>query len=232
MCGRFSNKTEMTDLSKAFELDDIDAFFPMIFNASPGMDLPVITSEQPKKIQKKRWGLIPSFAKDPTIGQKMINARSETIQEKPSFRKSFQNNRCLIPATGFFEWKKVDRNKQPYFIHLNDSELFSFAGIWSQWIDPKTDTAIDSFSIVTKEAEESIRDIHKRMPVMLHPNEKSIWLEQNSSTKDLKDLINRDHGSKIQFHPVSSRVNSPQNNDASLLEPVKEMLPPQQEFLF
>ena len=163
-----------------------------------------------------RWGLIPSWSKDPKTHFLLINAKAETIQEKPSFRSSFKSRRCLVPTDGFYEWAKKDNGKVPYWIYLADGGLFAFAGIWSEW--GKGDDSLRSFSIITTEANSKLKAIHQRMPVILDPRNYDHWLD--SSQNDPASLLNAYPSELMAYHEVSLRVNSPKNDDPECLAPV------------
>jgi len=163
-----------------------------------------------------RWGLIPFWAKDEKIGNKLINTRSETISEKPSFKYAFQKRRCLIPANGFYEWRKCD--KQPFYISLKDRDLFSFAGIWEIWKSP-AGKLIYSCSIITTSANEILKGIHHRMPVILSKENEATWLTNNGSNS-LRDLLVPYPENELQLHPISKAVNTVVNNYPELIEAV------------
>jgi len=135
MCGRFSLTVQETDLEAFFGLEETNGMYVPRYNGAPGQALPVILAAKPPQLRFFRWGLVPSWAKDPRIGYKMINARAETVMEKPAFRKAFAKQRCLIPADGFYEWEKRGKEKVPYRIHLNSNDIFAMAGIWESWKD-------------------------------------------------------------------------------------------------
>jgi putative SOS response-associated peptidase YedK len=161
------------------------------------------------------WGLIPSWAKDKTIGHHTINARAETVAEKPTFRASFRKRRCLIPATGFFEWQATNGHKQPYNIRVGDGKLFAFAGLWEHW-EPKDQPPIESCTIIVTEANDAVAPIHDRMPVILHPDTYNTWLDPNYREKEaLKALLKPCPVHWINAYPVSTHVNKPQNDDAA-----------------
>ena len=165
-----------------------------------------------------RWGLIPSWAKDPGIGSKLINARAETAAEKPSFRSAFKHRRCLIPATGFYEWGKTDSVKQPFFIRMQDTKPFAFAGLWERW-HGTNDSNIDSCTILTTEANDVLSTLHNRMPVILDPDAYELWL--NTDKARLKRLMKPYRSEPLTVYPVSTYVNKPQNDDLKCIEPYR-----------
>jgi putative SOS response-associated peptidase YedK len=225
MCGRFTITVTMEEVEKLCEAEfekqeDELMLFPPNYNASPGQKLPVITNEAPNKIVNYRWGLIPFWAKDPTIGYKLINARSESILEKPSFKNAFKKRRCLIPADGYYEWDKKGKEKKPYRITLKNGELFSFAGIWETWTD-KSKNQIRTFSIITTEANELTKKLHDRMPCILNLEQKSDWLDIDLPEEVASEMLKQYPSSKMKMYEVSPKVNSPKNNTPDLVKPVK-----------
>lgn len=168
-----------------------------------------------------RWGLIPTWAKDMDIGARMINARAETVQEKPSFRRAFRERRCLIAADGFYEWRKQPRGpKQPYFITVAGGRPFAFAGLWEAWNPPggpMGEKAVESCTIITSEANDDLRPIHDRMPVILTPDDFERWLDPSLSADDARALL-RPFGGDMTADPVSTRVNNVRNDDPGCVE--------------
>ncbi|WNB90753.1 SOS response-associated peptidase [Bacillus sp. NEB1478] len=193
MCGRYMLYYEKDVIIDAFNL--INEFdYEERYNIAPSQQiLAIVKSKDGNRAGNMQWGLIPNWAKDPKIGNKLINARSETVNEKPSFKESFINKRCLIPASGFYEWRKEGSKKQPYLFCLPDKRPFAFAGIWSRWkqeSDGRTEEKI-TCSILTKKANASIEDYHDRMPVMFLPDEGEEWLNKTAETKRLIHLIDQ-----------------------------------------
>jgi len=217
MCGRFalySSFQAIKDYADLLnEIGELDANY----NVAPGQEIPIVTRQDQQNILKScRWGLIPFWAKDEKIGYKLINTRSETIAEKPSFKYAFQQRRCLIPANGFYEWRKSD--KQPFYITLKDRDLFSFAGIWEIWKSP-VGKQIYSCSIITTSANEILKDIHHRMPVILPTEQEETWL--NDDRRDILQELMTSHSSKeITLHPVSPEVNSARANYPELIKAI------------
>lgn len=189
------------------------------YNIAPGQDIPVVTRNTGgREISAMRWGLIPHWAGDEKIGYKMINARAETVNEKPAFKSSFRRRRCLIPASGFYEWKRDGKVKQPVLITLPGQRLFAFAGIWEHWDAPDGRT-VYSCSIITTEAAKKVAHIHNRMPVMLTgEKEYETWLSLDEPPV-LRHLM-QPYGGELQIYPVSTRVNSPRDDDPGLIERV------------
>jgi putative SOS response-associated peptidase YedK len=222
MCGRYALHNNPEVIKLAFELGVLPEIRPR-FNIAPSTPVLVVVQDREKGrlADLYRWGLIPGWAKDPAIGNKLANARGETVAEKPSFRAAFKRWRCLIPASGFYEWKPVAGRKQPYYIHPADGDLFAFAGLTERWNGP--DGPVHSCAIITTDANEKMRGIHNRMPVILDPKDYAAWLDPANPGNDaLKALLRPCPDERIAAHPVSTRVNTPRNDEASLLEPVGE----------
>lgn len=224
MCGRFTLTVQLKDLRRRFNAlaEDSLEVRPR-FNIAPTQTIPVIRREaEGRKIRKLRWGLIPRWAKEASIGQRMINARSETLTEKPSFRPLLYRHRCLIPADGYYEWSKTDTGKkQPYRIIIGDGELFAFAGLWDRWVSPEG-KAVETFTIITTQANEKLSRIHHRMPVILPRSAEDLWLD--SEVRDpnfLRELLVPYPDDSIGLYPVSTLVNSPRNDTEACIQPVE-----------
>jgi len=163
------------------------------------------------------WGLIPAWAKDDKM--KFINARSESVHEKPSFKNSLKNQRCLIPADGFLEWQGMGKEKQPYYIQLKDQALFAFAGLWSAWKSPDGQS-LNTYTILTTSANEKLSSLHARMPVIVPPGQYNKWLAPDSSLTAVRELLTPFPSEEFDYYPVSKEVNSPKNNRPEILQPV------------
>ena len=222
MCGRFARINTAKEIKEFFNLDQIEIELGPSYNIVPTQDVAVIIENGNSILTAMRWGLIPFWAKDMAIGSKLINARSETIDEKPSFKYSFQKRRCLIVANGFYEWQKRGSNKFPYFIHLKDNKPFCFAGIYDNWKSP-TGEKITSCSIITTDAIKSLKTIHPRMPVILSRENFALWFN-NSDTNALKQLLIPYTKSNLDFYEVSTDVNSPANDYPELIESTMDFL--------
>jgi putative SOS response-associated peptidase YedK len=167
-----------------------------------------------------RWGLVPSWSKDPSIGSRMINARSETVADKPAFRAAFRRRRCLVPADGFYEWQKQNGWKQPFYIHLREGRPFAFAGLWEFW-KGEGDVIIESCTLLTTEPNDLIRPLHSRMPVILHPQQYDLWLDPGLDAPErLRPLLRPYPFADMEAYPVSRFVNKPQNDDPRCIEPL------------
>lgn len=224
MCGRFTLKQPAAALSQAFHvqlLPDVSAQY----NVAPTqMVTTVLHNSQSNKreFQQLRWGLIPSWAKDPQIGAKLINARSETVGEKPSFRSAFKRRRCLVVADGFYEWKQEQGKKQPYYFYLQDEQPFGFAGLWERWQSPSGEE-IFSCTILTTVANELLQPIHNRMPVIVAPNDYNLWLDPQVETPEpLEHLLLPYPAQAMTAYPVSTLVNNSQHNTPECIFPVSQ----------
>jgi len=227
MCGRSSlSKTEKEleeRFNATFYTDGLVNYNPLPnYNVAPTHIMPVITNEAQNLFRAFRWGLIPFWAKDKKIGYRMINARIETLFEKSSFKQAVTKRRCLVPADGFYEWKKTSEGKQPYRIQTTDQEIFSMAGIWERWKNPQDGQLIFSFSVITQGPNELMEDIHNRMPAILRAEQETLWLADDISPKDLVEMIEPYPSEHMKAYPVSMRVGNVSNNDAGLIEEHKE----------
>jgi len=216
MCGRFALILTPAELEKIFGLRLDEEFNPR-YNIAPSQTVPVITyqeKDKKKKISIMKWGLVPSWTKDSSY--RMINARSETIQEKPSFRSAFQRRRALIPANGFFEWKREENTKTPYFIGMQEMKAFAFAGLWERWVHDNN--FLETFTILTTEANELVRPIHDRMPVIMPEKDYDRWLNPSTELSHLIPLLAPYPEDKMQAYPISKLVNNPKNDGPEILE--------------
>lgn len=215
MCGRFRLGKGREAIKKYFGAET-DVEWEPRYNVAPGQNVATVrqdASTPVRHLSLMRWGLIPFWAKEAAIGYKMINARSETIAEKPAFREALKSRRCLIPADGFYEWKKLEKTKQPYCFSVGDEGIFAFAGIWDRWKSPEGQI-IETCSILTTSANELVRDVHDRMPVILPPEAFDLWLDPGFTNRDgVLELLKPIAASAMKKHPVSTRVNSVKNDD-------------------
>lgn len=213
MCGRFSFALTDKIIEEHFDVAIGDEnFFPR-YNCAPSQNLAVITNEDPKKLSYFKWGLVPFWAKDYSIGNKMINAKAETIFEKPVFRNALKSRRCLIPADSFYEWKQ-DKEKMPYRILMKDESPFAMAGIWEIWNDVEGKPFF-TFSIITTKANNFMIDIHHRMPVILGAADEKKWLA-SKNTDEINSLMKPFQSEQMKAYPISKLVNSPVNNSAEI----------------
>ncbi len=225
MCGRFALLTPGHDLINHFDVDQTSVDVSMIaprYNIAPTQPVVVVretaVSEQ-RELTFVQWGLIPSWAKDPKIGSRLINARSETVAEKPSFRAAFKRRRCLVLADGFYEWQKLDGKKQPTFIHLKDKQPFALAGLWETWQSPDGGI-LDTCTILTTTPNELMTPIHNRMPVILEPEDYNTWLFPGTQPDQAFHLLRPFPKEKMAAYPVSTWVNSPSHDDAQCIAPI------------
>jgi putative SOS response-associated peptidase YedK len=221
MCGRFTLTVDPSDLQEAFADFTFPAKFAPRFNIAPSQPVLAIPNDAKQKADFFVWGLIPSWAKDPTMGQRLINARGETLAEKPSFRGALKYKRCLILADGFYEWKSQPgtKTKIPHFIFLKSRQPFAFAGLWDEWHSPEGGS-IRSATIITIEPNELMAPIHNRMPVILPPSAYEQWLDPAPQTPDrLLPLLKPFPAAEMTAHSVSTLVNSPANDRAELVVP-------------
>lgn len=218
MCGRFSLYSSLNDVQKVFAVDVVIGEMKPSYNIAPGNEVVAIIRQNEKRMGKLHWGLVPSWAKEPSKASGFINARVETLQEKPSFRRAFQKRRCVIPADGFYEWQE----KQPWYCTPVAGRLFGFAGIWETW--GKNDAiAYHSCAIITAEADESMREIHDRMPLILKPEAIDEWLNPAITDYERLAMILVDgRESQVRSYRVSRFVDSPRNNDPRCVKPASD----------
>ena len=214
MCGRYALHTHPDIIVLQFGVAEAPPMKPR-FNIAPTQEAPVVRVdlEQKRELALLRWGLIPSWSKDPSIGARLINARAESVAEKPSFRNAFRRRRCLVPANGYYEWKVESGRKQPYFLQLASGEPFAMAGLWEQWRSPE-DKLIETYVIVTTEATGTAGQIYNRMPVILAQPDYEAWLRSANPTGLLRSWV----GATFSARRVSSRVNSPRFDDPQCMD--------------
>jgi len=244
MCGRFTLTDPEQDLAVQFNLPEIPDMQPR-YNIAPTQPVAAVrvapsaesSDAVPSRIDSMvrelallHWGLVPFWAKDPKIGARMINARSETVAAKPAFRAAFRRRRCLIVADGFYEWQKVERGKQPFYIRLHDGRVFAFAGLWEYWKgrdDPSGSSGqrepIQSCTLLTTEPNDLLRPLHSRMPVIVHPRDYDVWLDPKvRDTEQLQSLLRAYPPEEMEAFPVSHIVNRPINDDPRCIEPLAD----------
>lgn len=221
MCGRFTLTINPADLQDAFSNYHFPVRFAPRFNIAPSQPILAIPNDNKLAADFFVWGLIPMWAKDPTIGSRLINARGETLAEKPSFRGSYRHKRCLILADGFYEWKSVGdkKTKTPYYIHMQDRQPFAMAGLWDTWESPDG-SSLKTCTIITTTPNELMETIHDRMPVILHPRDYAKWLDAAPQTpENLQPLIKPFNADAMSAYPVSTLVNKPANDMPELVVP-------------
>ncbi len=223
MCGRYTLGASPDDLVDVFDVPPLAFPWEPSWNIAPTQDALIVAAdgEGGRKIGPLRWGLVPFWAKDPSIGNRMINARSETVAKKPAFRAAFKKRRCLVPADGFYEWEKTPEGKVPHWIHLPGQRPFAMAGLWERWDGPvegeaSVPTPLFTFTILTTDAASGIRHIHPRMPVILPEEAWDLWLNPEAASGDLEGVLTPTPPGTLEEWPVSTRVNSPRNDGVDL----------------
>jgi putative SOS response-associated peptidase YedK len=218
MCGRFAQRTDPKRVAKWFGVEEVPELEPR-YNIAPTQEiLGVRETEDGREVAFYKWGLIPSWAKDTSIATRLINARSETVREKPAFRQAFKQRRCVIPADGFYEWQRTEGRKQPFFFQMRDESPFGFAGLWEQW-KGEEGQVINSCTILTTEANEVLKPVHDRMPVILHPDDYALWLEHDTRKLEMvEDLLRPYPAEEMASYPVSTLINRPRSQGERLIE--------------
>src|SRR5258706_7610972 len=215
MCGRFTETQSKETLIKRFRVQKNHFLkFSPSYNIAPAQEIPIVIKKDLRELHGMKWGLVPSWAKDPSIGNHMINARAETLSEKMSFKLALKWRRCLVLADGFFEWKKEGEGKGPYFIQQKDHMVFAFAGLWSSWQDPNPGgELLHSCTIVTTEANDWMKSLHDRMPVILSPAAEEIWMNPDEDDeKKLLAFLKPCGNDQLKKRLVSKKLNDPSNN--------------------
>ncbi len=225
MCGRFALISSTEAVAEALGVDsatiaNIPQSVPR-YNIAPTQPVTAVRLDKngQRQITFFRWGLVPSWAKDLTIGSRMINARSETVAEKPSFRAAFKRRRCLIPADGFYEWQKQNGQKQPVYIHAADKRPLALAGLWEVWRDPEG-SRLETCTILTTTPNEFMAPIHNRMPVIIEAEDYSMWLDPGPNPEDGLHLLRPYPAERMAAYPVSTTVNNPRNDVPACIEPI------------
>ena len=230
MCGRYTLHQKTDAIATRFNLATIPGVISPNYNVAPGQTMPIITEdEQGRHLEFMKWGLVPVWAKDPKMGYKLINARSESIFEKPMWRSVIKRKRAIVPADGFYEWKKLaDQSskskvaKQPYFIHPKQTDLFGFAGVWETWKDANGQE-LKTYSIITTEPNKEMCAVHDRMPVILHKEDEASWLspDHNDDRSTIESLLRPYEDDGLDMYKVSVDVNAVQNNTNKLIYPLE-----------
>jgi putative SOS response-associated peptidase YedK len=221
MCGRYTLRTSLSKVVAEFHAR-LATQLPLRYNIAPNQQILVIRESEDGNSREAvplRWGLVPRWAKDPGIGNQLINARSETVASKPAFADSFRNRRCLIPADGFYEWKRAGRDKQPHFIQMEDGRPFAFAGLWEHW--EGQGEIIESCAVLTTAANDVVAPLHNRMPVILDAGDYDLWLDRAVTDPErLAPLLRSNAAQRMHATPVSPLVNSPAYDEARCIEPI------------
>ncbi len=231
MCGRFAQASDPAAIADLFDLppESVPSFRPR-YNLAPTQPALVLRRHPisgNKELTFLIWGLIPSWADDPSIGARLINARAETLAQKPAFRAAFRRRRCLVPADGFYEWKQLGgRKKQPYFIARKDGKPMALAGLWEHWQGPDG-SEIETFTLITTEPNDLVKRFHHRMPAVLPKDAFELWLHPQTDMKTLQTLLSTPYPAAwLTAWPVSPRVNHPANDDPSLIAPLPQLFSP------
>jgi putative SOS response-associated peptidase YedK len=220
VCGRYAFFSPAEAVRRVFELDELPPLEPR-YNIAPTQDVAAVRAgeEGRRSFAILHWGLVPKWAKERAIGNRMINARSETLDEKPAFRDAFRKRRCLVLADGWYEWQAAAGGKQPWFVRRKDGMPLAFAGLWERWKDPANGSMLESCTIVTTDAAESLRKIHERMPVVLDAADWDRWLDTAfSDTAKLSELLVPFDSKALEAWPVGREVNTPKNEGPGLIE--------------
>lgn len=219
MCGRFTLTAPAEMVAEHYQLSELPLLAPR-YNIAPTQPVAAVRLgvHRGRELTHFRWGLVPSWSRDIAIGSKMINARAETAAEKPSFRAAFRRRRCLVPASGFYEWRQTDGRKQPIYIRPPDG-LMSFAGLWEIWSSPEGDV-LETCTLLTTEPNALLATIHNRMPVILEPESYEAWLDPETPLQELMHLLRPAADGWLEAYPVSTTVNSPANEGPGCIEPL------------
>jgi putative SOS response-associated peptidase YedK len=226
MCGRYASTRARQELIDAFGVEwDADEELEPDFNVAPTKPVPVILTREVRELRVARWGLVPYWAKELSIGARLINARVETAREKPAFRRAFAKRRCLLPADGYYEWLTAENGaKQPYFIHPGDGGMLAMAGLYELWSPPEGGERLLSATILTTEATDDVDRIHDRMPMLVEPERFEAWLDPALTGADeARALLVPAAAGSLRSHPVSTAVNRVINNGPELVKPVPQM---------
>jgi len=225
MCGRYT-LAQPEDLSERFALTHLSPYLDGLlprFNVAPSERMPVVRAgDDGNELALMRWGLIPFWAKDAKIGHRTVNARAESVADKPSFREPFRHRRCLVPASGFYEWRSTPHGKQPYFVALKDQTLFAFAGLWDRWSPPQGDAAIESYTVITTPANALVAPLHDRMPAILPREHEQAWLDSElDDPQRLRRLLVPYPAALMVAYPVGRQVNNAEANGPALVAPLR-----------
>ncbi len=222
MCGRFAQYSSLSSLKKTLTIDKVTCDMTPSYNVAPTQEVLAVLHHEGNRLGKLHWGLVPQWANDLSMAPKMINARAETLSEKPAFRNAYKNRRCVIPADGFYEWEKQKKGKRPMYFTLPSKEPFVFAGLWETW-KGDTDENYYSCTIITADAVGPIQKIHHRMPVILTPEAVESWLDPlMKDTEKLNEILRTGHVPDVEGIIVSEFVNSVKNNGSSCIEPAEK----------
>ncbi len=212
MCGRFEIHSTLEIIAKVFGIDSITFDYEPSYNVAPSQDILLVVNDGKRRLIKSRWGFVPSWSKELSAGYKMINARAESVADKPSFQQAFQNQRCLVVADGFYEWKKEGTKKRPFYIRLKNGQPFGFVGLYNIWKTPEGEQIYTS-TIITTDANEIVQPLHDRMPVIAEPDQYDLWLDPRIHDKTLlRNVLKPFLSEGLEVYEVTPKVNSPKNN--------------------
>lgn len=220
MCGRFDLHSEPVVILKEFRIDHVAVDYKPSYNIAPSRNIVIIRDDGKRHLVHCRWGFLPSWAEDPNIGYKMINARAETVAEKPAFRDAFRNQRCLVVADGFYEWRKAGKQRLPVYVRLKSQKPIGFAGIYNTWTSPEGES-ICTCTIITTAANDLISPIHDRMPAIVPKDREDIWLDPNVRDKEkLIPLLTPFPSEELEIHDVSPLINNPEYDSPEGIKPL------------
>ncbi len=224
MCGRFVMVSDLSTLEEAFDIQVFSADVKPSYNIAPGSEVAALVHDRVNRFVSFRWGLIPSWAKNSRIEKGIINARSETVAEKPSFRDSFKKRRCLVLANGYYEWKKVGRNRVPHYVYPVSQRPFGFAGLYDTWRS-RDGGSLNTCTIITTASNEPLRSLHDRMPVIIPKDRESLWLNDSVTDEErLRSILNPSVSEALEIREVSTLVNSPLNDVPACIQPLSSGL--------
>ncbi|HEX8547394.1 MAG TPA: SOS response-associated peptidase [Cytophagaceae bacterium] len=230
MCGRYSLVKSEEEICKRYNLKQTVAFQPR-YNVAPGQFMPVITNSNPGELSIFRWGLVPNWADAENIGLNQFNAKVETILTKAQFKQNVKTNRCLVVADGFYEWKRVGKNKVPYRITMTSDKIFAMAGIWDSWENKKGEI-LNTFAIITTSANEAAREIYERMPVILNEESSKLWISQDLSEQELGKLLLPSPSKEISYYKSHRAINNASLDDPDCIKPAPALYPGETYSLF
>jgi putative SOS response-associated peptidase YedK len=221
MCGRFEIHSAIELIAKIFGIHEWDIEYSPSYNIAPSQDILLVVNDGKRRLVKSRWGFVPSWSKELSAGYKMINARAESVADKPSFMQAFQNQRCLVVADGFYEWKKEGMTKRPFYIRLKSGEPIGFAGLYNIWKSPEGEQICTS-TIITTDANEMIQPLHDRMPAIAFPGSYDLWLDPAIHDKTLlQNILKPCPSDALDIYEVTSKVNSPKNNSPENIQKIE-----------
>lgn len=222
MCGRFALYHSTEEVADLFAVDHVAAGLIPRYNIAPGQPASVVVQHEHRTLEAFRWGLVPFWAKDSRIGNRLINARAETVAHKPAFRAAFRRRRCLVPASGFYEWRQAGKGKEPVYVHASQDRPLALAGLWEEWHSPD-DELLHSCAIVTTAADEAMAPIHHRMPAVLDLPEVERWLSCEADPRELEALLLACTSAALASYPVSRQVNAPQVDTPECIQPLPQL---------